>query len=142
MGSKVLRSSEVSRDRTVRFGASLNRRRLAGQFSCERVEQSPSVLQIVGVQALCEPEVDRREQVARVLRNLVNFLRTLALPERVEHWSLTTLREKLVKIGAQIVRHGRYVVFQLAEVAVPRALFAEILRRIECLRPRPPPFSA
>ena len=35
-----------------------------------------------------------------------------------------TLREKLVKIGARIVRHGRYVVFHLAEVAVPRALFA------------------
>ena len=67
------------------------------------------------------------------------FLRTLALPQEVEHWSLTTLREKLVKIGARIVRHGRYVVFQLAEVAVPRALFAEILRRIDRLRPRPPP---
>jgi hypothetical protein len=40
------------------------------------------------------------------------------------------------------VRHGRYVVFQLAEVAVPRALFAEILRRIGRLRPRSPPFSA
>jgi Transposase DDE domain group 1 len=49
---------------------------------------------------------------------------------------LTTLREKLVKIGARIVRHGRYVIFQLAEVAVPRPLFAEILRRIERLRPR------
>jgi hypothetical protein len=46
---------------------------------------------------------------------LANFLRTLALPEQVEQWSLTTLREKLVKIGARIVRHGRYVVFQLAE---------------------------
>jgi hypothetical protein len=61
---------------------------------------------------------------------LANFMRTLALPEEVEHWSLTTLREKLVKIGARIVRHGRYVVFQLAEVAVPRAMFEEILRRI------------
>ena len=38
--------------------------------------------------------------------------------DRVEHWSLTTLREKLVKIGAKVVRHGRYVTFQLAEVAV------------------------
>jgi Transposase DDE domain group 1 len=79
---------------------------------------------------------------SRARLHLANFLRTLALPERVEHWSLTTLREKLVKIGARIVRHGRYAVFQLAEVAVPRALFAEILRRIERLRPRPPPFSA
>jgi len=61
---------------------------------------------------------------------------------RVRHWTLTTLREKLVKIGAKIVRHGRYVVFQLAEVAVPRVLFAEILRRIDRLRPRPPPLLA
>jgi hypothetical protein len=51
---------------------------------------------------------------------------------------LTTLREKLVKIGAKIMRHGRYVVFQLAEVTVPRALFVEILRRIDGLRPKPP----
>jgi Transposase DDE domain group 1 len=55
----------------------------------------------------------------------------------VEQWSLTTLREKLVKIGARIVRHGRYVVFRLAEVAVPRALFAAILRRIDGLRGPP-----
>jgi hypothetical protein len=68
--------------------------------------------------------------------------RTLALPEEVEHWSLTTLREKLVKIGARIVRHGRYVVFQLAEVAVPHSLFASILRRIDDLRPRSPPIPA
>ncbi len=74
--------------------------------------------------------------------NLANFLRTLALPDAVAQWSLTTLREKLVKVGARIVRHGRYVVFQLAEVAVPRALFAEILRRIDRLRPRPPPLPA
>ena len=55
-------------------------------------------------------------------------------------WSLTTLRKKLVKIGARTVRQGRYVAFQLAEVAVPRALFAEILRRISRLRG--PPMAA
>ena len=60
-----------------------------------------------------------RLQLHALAYNLANFMRTLALPEEVEHWSLTTLREKLVKIGARIVRHGRYVVFQLAEVAVP-----------------------
>ncbi len=65
--------------------------------------------------------------------------RTLALPAEVEHWSLTTLREKLVKIGAKVVRHGRYVTFQLAEIAIPRRLFAEILRLIDGLRPRPAP---
>ena len=83
-----------------------------------------------------------RLQLHALAYNLANFMRTLALPEEVEHWSLTTLREKLVKIGARIVRHGRYVVFQLAEVAVPRALFAEILRRIDDLRLRSPPLPA
>ena len=83
-----------------------------------------------------------RLQLHALAYNLANFLRTLALPAEIEHWSLTTLREKLVKIGARIVRHGRYVVFQLAEVAVPRALFAGILRRIDELRPRPPPLPA
>ncbi len=71
--------------------------------------------------------------------NLGNFLRTLALPEAVEHWSLTTLREKLIKIGAKVVRHGRYITFQLAEVAVKRTLFAEILRLIDGLRAAPLP---
>ena len=83
-----------------------------------------------------------RLQLFALAYNLANFLRTLVLPEEVAHWSLTTLRERLVKIGARIVRHGRYVVFQLAEVAVPRALFAQILRRIDRLRPKPPPLSA
>ncbi len=61
------------------------------------------------------------------------------LPEEVEHWSLTTLRDKLIKIGAKVVRHGRYVTFQLAEIAISRAVFAEILRLIDRLRPAPLP---
>ena len=52
---------------------------------------------------------------------------TLALPKEMGHCSLTTLREKLVKIGAKVVSHGRYVTFQFAEVAVPRDLFRKIL---------------
>ncbi len=48
---------------------------------------------------------------------------------------LLTLREKLIKIGAKVVRHGRYITFQLAEVAIPRSLFANILRLIDGLRP-------
>jgi len=51
----------------------------------------------------------------------------------------TTLRDKLIKIGAKVVRHGRYVTFQLAEVAIPRRLFGEILRLIDGLRPKPAP---
>ena len=67
-----------------------------------------------------------RLQLHALAYNLANFMRTLALPKEVEHWSLTTLREKLVKIGAKVVSHGRYVTFQLAEVAVPRELFRKI----------------
>src|SRR3954453_1846560 len=78
-----------------------------------------------------------RLQLFALAYNLGNFLRSLALPDTIAQWSLTTLREKLVKGGARIVRHGRYVVFQLAEVAVPRAVFAKILRRIERLRGPP-----
>ena len=59
---------------------------------------------------------------------------TWALPLEAEHWSLTMLREKLVKIRAKVVRHGRNVTFQMAEVAVPRDLSQGILRRIDGLR--------
>ena len=47
--------------------------------------------------------------------------------------------QRLLKIGAKVVRHGRYVTFQLAEVAVPRELFRKILSLIDDLRPRPAP---
>jgi hypothetical protein len=71
--------------------------------------------------------------------NLANFMRTLALPEAIAHWSLTSLKEKLIKIGAKVVTHARYVIFQMAEVAVPKELFQDILRLIDGLRPRPAP---
>jgi len=80
-----------------------------------------------------------RLQLHALAYNLANFMRTLALPKEVEHWSLTTLREKLVKIGAKVVSHGRYVTFQLAEVAVPRELFQKILGLIADLRRKPVP---
>jgi len=80
-----------------------------------------------------------RLQLHALAYNLGNFMRTLALPEAVKHWSLTSLREKLVKIGARIVGHGRYVTFQMAEVAVSGGLFGEILRLIAQLRAPPVP---
>ena len=63
-------------------------------------------------------------------------------PDPIKAWSLTSLKEKLIKIGAKIVSHGRYVVFQMAEVAIPRQMFQEILRLIAELRPQPPPAPA
>ena len=60
-------------------------------------------------------------------------------PDGVGHWSLSTLREKFVKIGAKVVRHGRYITFQISEVALPRILFVEIPRLNDGLRPAPLP---
>ena len=62
------------------------------------------------------------------------YLRRLVLPRPMKTWSMTTLREKLIKIGAKAVHHARYVIFQMAEAAVPRKLFAAILDRIQRLR--------
>jgi Transposase DDE domain group 1 len=78
-----------------------------------------------------------RLQLHALAYNLGNFLRTLATPEPIKDWSLTSLKEKLIKIGAKIVSHGRYVAFQMAEVAIPKNLFADILRLIAELRPPP-----
>ena len=62
----------------------------------------------------------------------------MGLPKSVDHWSLTTLREKLIKTGANVVRHAKYVTFQMTEVAVPRESFAAILGRIQRFGVPPP----
>ena len=80
-----------------------------------------------------------RLQLHVLAYNLGNFMRTLAMPKAAELWSLTSLREKLIKIGAKVVSHGRYVTFQLAEVAVSRQIFADILSLIARLRAPPAP---
>ena len=79
-----------------------------------------------------------RLQLFVLAYNLGNFLRQAVLPQAVRHWTLTTLREKLIKIGAKVVRHSGQIKFQMAEVAVPRELFREILERIGRLRLPPP----
>jgi hypothetical protein len=78
-----------------------------------------------------------RLQLHALAYNMANLLRTLALPDEIAQWSLTTLREKVVKIGAKVIAHARYTVFQMAEVAVPRDLFRRILEMIGNLRPKP-----
>ena len=78
-----------------------------------------------------------RLQLFAMAYNIGNFLRRLALPNQIKDWSLRTMRERLVKIGAKVVSHARYVTFQMAEVLVSRSLFYEILERIKCLKPVP-----
>ena len=92
----------------------------------------------------CHDFVDNqvRLQLFALAYNLGNFLRRIALPASVKHWTLTTLRDKLIKIGGKMVHHARYVTFQLAEVAVPRRLYRAILdriRRFAAILPRAAP---
>src|SRR5271166_2788527 len=80
-----------------------------------------------------------RLQLHALAYDLGNFMRTLAMPATAEPWSLTSLRENLIKIGAKVVSHGRQVMFQMAEVAVPRQMFYDILPLIARLRAPPAP---
>ena len=85
----------------------------------------------------CHDFVDNqvRLQLFCMAYNIGNFLRRLALPKSINDWSLCTMREKLVKIGAKVVSHARYVTFQMAEVLVSKSLYYEILERIKRLKP-------
>jgi hypothetical protein len=87
----------------------------------------------------CHDFVDNqvRLQLFALAYNIGNFLRRLALLKSINDWSLRTMREKLVKIGAKVVRHARYVTFQMAEVLVSESLFHEILANIHRLKPVP-----
>ena len=69
--------------------------------------------------------------------NLGNFMRRLTLPESVKHWSLRSVQTKLIKMGGRLMRHARRLVFQLAEVAVSREVFRQVLERIAGLHPAP-----
>ena len=78
-----------------------------------------------------------RLQLFGLAYNLGNFMRRLILPPKVKHWMLSALREKLIKIGAKVVHHAKYITFQMAEVAIPREMFRTMLRRVERLRLAP-----
>jgi hypothetical protein len=75
-----------------------------------------------------------RLQLFVLAYSLGNFLRQAVLPQAVRHRTLTTSREELIKIGAKVAHHSRQVIFQMAEVAVPRELFRTILEGIGRLR--------
>ena len=78
-----------------------------------------------------------RLQLFILAYNLGNFLRRLCLPKAVKHWSLRSVQIKLIKIGARLVHHARRLVFQLAEVAMPRDVFRQVLERIGGLHAAP-----
>jgi len=80
---------------------------------------------------------EARLQLHALAYNLATFLRCIKLPEAMADWSLTSLQLKLIKIGARVVRHGRAITFQLAEVAVTDPMVCAILTAIRRLRAPP-----
>ena len=69
--------------------------------------------------------------------NLGNFMRRLALPGPMKHWSLTSIQTRMIKTGGRLVRYARRLVFQLAEVLVSRETLAGMLERIRQLHLAP-----
>jgi DDE family transposase len=80
-----------------------------------------------------------RLQLQALAYNLADFTRTLAMPKAAEPWSLTSLRERLIKTGAKVTSHGRYVTFQTAELAVPQQMLVDIPSLIARLEAPPAP---
>jgi hypothetical protein len=68
-----------------------------------------------------------------VAYNLGNLWRRLALPKRIENWSLTSLQQRLVKTGGRLVKHARYYWLLLAEGHLTRQLFGNMVRRLAVL---------
>ena len=128
-----------------------------GFIVTNRTDPAPGVVRFYNGRGTCEQWIKEGKHVLAWMRlschefknnavrlalfvlayNLGNFLRRLALPPKMARWSLTTLREKLVKSGARLTRHARRLILQMAEVAVTRDLFARILSRIRLLSPVP-----
>jgi hypothetical protein len=71
--------------------------------------------------------------LSAIAYNLGNLWRRLALPRRIDAWSLTGLQQRLVKMGGRLVKHARYYWLLLAESHLARRLFASMVRRIELL---------
>lgn len=77
---------------------------------------------------------EARLQLHALAYNLANFLRTLVLPTSIANWSLTSLRDRMIKIGAKAVLHARSIILQLSEVAVSRDQWAQMLATIAGLK--------
>jgi hypothetical protein len=73
--------------------------------------------------------------ISVIAYNLGNLWRRLVLPKRIDHWSLTSLQQRLVKTGGRLVKHARYYWLLLAEGHLSRRLFASMLKMIAALPP-------
>lgn len=123
----IMTSLWIAEDRVVRF--------YNGRETAERwIKEGEQAIKWTRLSCQRFDANQVRQQLFVLVYNLANFIRRLALPQSIRGWSLATLWEKLVKVGAKVIGYARSVTFQLAEVAVPRRLFGQILARIELLR--------
>lgn len=123
----VVTTLTVSDERVFEF---YNQRGTAEQY----IKQGKHALKWTRLSCKSFAANEVRLQLHALAYNLANFLRTLILPASIADWSLTSLRERLIKIGAKAVCHARSIILQLADVAVPRNLWAEMLAAISNLR--------
>ena len=65
--------------------------------------------------------------------NLGNPWRRLAVPRRIDTWSLTSLQQRLMKTGGRLIKHARYYWLLLAEGHLTRRLFGAIVQRLATL---------
>jgi hypothetical protein len=127
---RVIRTLAYRRERGE-LGQGRSERRYWGRV--KKAHALDIAKEVLGPRWARDHELDRKPVLAEALEAAFD-------PEAsAASWSLTSLREKLIKIGAKVVRHGRYVTFQLAEVAVSRQMFADILALIARLRAPPAP---
>ena len=125
----VVTTLTVPDERVIEF---YNRRGTAEQF----IKEGKYALKWTRLSCQSFKANQVRLQLHALAYNLANFLRTLVLPISIADWSLTSLRDRMIKIGAKAVRHARSIILQLAEVAVPRDLWAEMLTTISGLKAR------
>jgi hypothetical protein len=71
--------------------------------------------------------------LSRIAYNLANLWRPLVLPLRIRNWSLTSLQQRFVKTGGQLVKNARYYWLLLAEGHLTRRQSGAMLRRMEAL---------
>jgi len=121
-GGKLEQTAPGGLQDRVACGQTLSARRL------HRNECEPPSRAHVQVDPVVMPNVrGRRSAAAASCARLQprQFPAHAGTPEPIKDWSLTTLKEKLIKIGAEVVSHGRYVAFQMAEVTIPRQMSQE-----------------
>jgi len=79
------------------------------------------------------PANEVRLWLSVIAYNLGNLWRRLAVPKRIDTWSLTSFQQRLMKTGGRLIKHARYYWLMLAEGHPTRRLFGAIVQRLATL---------